>query len=178
MSIVFDLAPLVIGVLLLFLGGRLFWFFVAALGFAAGIEYGMVFFPEASLTALLIVSLCLGIFSAVAAVGVSRVAVLSAGFVSGGYLALYLWGLHAADTMQSFLIFCAGGVLGAMVLAWCFSAALVVLSSLVGAALITGSVNLPERAAYVALVLLSAVGFWAQTRRRKRSAQEREQTRD
>ncbi|MBA2585578.1 MAG: hypothetical protein H0U99_03740, partial [Chthoniobacterales bacterium] len=71
----------VVGIALLLCGRRLFWLFVAALGFAAGIYLTPLVVHEAPAWLALVISLGLGALGALFALLLQRLAIAVAGFV-------------------------------------------------------------------------------------------------
>lgn len=126
---------LAVGLAVLLLGRRLFWLFVGAAGFAVGLHLApkVVDGPEWLVVAA---ALVLGIGGAVLAVVFQWLAVGLGGFAAGVY-----GGLAAAATLGldgrwlSALAFAAGIVVAALVL-WLWDPVLILLSALVGAALL------------------------------------------
>src|SRR5437879_6770759 len=76
-----------IGVVILFFGRKLFWLCVAAVGFAVGVEIAPHIIQEPSSILGLIVALALGLLGALLALFLQKVAIAVLGFLAGGYLA-------------------------------------------------------------------------------------------
>jgi hypothetical protein len=130
------IAGLVAGGLLLVFGRKLFWLFVGAVGFFAGMTLAARYFPDNS-GSLWVVGVVVGLIGAVLAVFFQRVAVIGAGFLAGGYLATTLLGMFSAQPANpSWLPFLIGGILGALLMTIIFDWALILISSLTGAVLI------------------------------------------
>jgi hypothetical protein len=132
------LVELVAGIALLVLGRRLFWLFVAGAGFVTGLVLAPRLFPEGSQAIVLIVAVGLGIVGALLTLLFQRVAIAVAGFLIGGYLAMAL-----GDNLQllpqslpGWFFFLIGGIIGAVLVAALFDWALIILSSITGAALV------------------------------------------
>jgi len=154
---------ILVGVLLLFLGRKLFWLFVGAVGFVAGVEIAATVFPHQHDWAL-IVGLILGLIGAVIAIFVQKIALGIAGFLAGGYFvmtALHSWEMQAppAAPWISFLI---GGLIGALLMYVVFNWALIILSSISGAHLILQPFSLAHTTASAALLVLALVGIMVQ----------------
>jgi hypothetical protein len=126
---------LVVGLAVLLFGRRLFWLFVGAAGFFVGLHLAPTLFhgPE---WLMVVVALGLGIVGAVLAIVFQWVAVGVAGFAAGveGGLALAA-ALGVTDRWAWAVTFAAGIVVAALVL-WLWDPVLIVLSALVGAALL------------------------------------------
>ncbi len=154
-----QVASLIIGGLLLAFGRRLFWLFVAAAGFMAGVTLAGSLFPDNN-SAVLIAGLVLGALAAVLAMSVQRIAVLAAGFFAGGYLLSKLVALLlASPDASTWLVFLIGGILGAVLLTMLFNWALVVLSSLTGAVMIAQSVALSQGVSLLLIAGLTILGI-------------------
>ncbi len=135
-----SIIRLLLGVSLLTLGRKLFWLFVAAIGFEAGFLLADRLFSRESLLTL-ITAILVGLAGALLAVFLQKAAIWLGGFLAGGYFAVTLLETLGARPLQfelfSIIIFLAGGVIGVILIAFLFDWALIILSSLAGAALIT-----------------------------------------
>jgi len=131
-----------VGVALLILGRRLFWLFVAGLGFVVALQLATQFMPGgATSTPAMVIALVIGVIGALAARFIQRLAVRLAGFLSGLVLALTVvqW-LNVDLGLWTWAVALAAGLIGMFLAAWAFGGALVLLSSALGAGLI--AVNL------------------------------------
>ncbi len=153
---------LLFGVLLLFLGRKLFWLFVGAAGFLLGTHYATLF-AAGTESARLLIALAVGIICALLAVLLQKVAIAVGGFIIGAYLSVDL--LHAVAAVPpswnpvSYII---GGILGAILVVLLFDWALIFLSSLSGASLIVHSVRLHGGASPILFAGLATVGILVQ----------------
>lgn len=156
------IASIVAGVLLLAFGRRLFWLFVAIVGFLVGVNLAATLFPDNAMVGLL-AGIALGGVAAVAAVFIQRLAVFLGGFLAGGYLAVTLLGM-VFTTMgsNSWLPFVVGGILGALLMSVVFDWALIILSSLTGAILIARYLPLPGQFTAIVVVALFIIGMVTQ----------------
>jgi hypothetical protein len=137
---------ILVGGLLLILGRKLFWIFVGAIGFLFGFNLASQYLSAQPDWVILLVAVLAGIIGAGLAVFVQRAAVVVAGFLAGGYLTLQLLaqlgiGAQPAPGDFAWLPFIVGGIVGALLLSVLFDWALIFLSSLAGANLITQAVN-------------------------------------
>lgn len=157
-----PVAALIVGLVLLFFGRKLFWLFVAAVGFVVGLDAATVLFPQQPDWAL-IAGLILGLIGAVVAIFVQKIAIGIAGFLSGGYFlmtALQAWGLQSPESAWvSFLI---GGAIGALLMYVVFNWALIILSSISGAHLIVHPFALSHTVATAVFVGLVFFGILVQ----------------
>ena len=154
MSFLFAL----VGAALLFFGRKVFWLFVAGAGFAAGLALTSRLFNGREWLAVLI-GLGAGFLAALLAIFLQRFAFSLAGFLAGGFLALqFLVPLfHLEHGWLPWLAFGIGGLLGLILVSAVLDWALIALSSLAGASLLTQALNL-QNALGVA-VFLFAVAF-------------------
>ena len=127
----------IIGMLLLFIGRRLFWLFVACVGFATGYHYAQQIWGIHSPVLVLILSIGVGTLGAIIAIFFQKAAIVVAGFAAGGYVVLSLSNQFAGLPAQVvWLPYIIGGIIGAIILFFIFDWALVFLSTLTGATLI------------------------------------------
>lgn len=163
----------VAGGALLFLGRRLYWFFVGAVGFLVGLSLASQWLQGSSEVVILLVGIVIGAVGAVLALVLQRVALAVAGFLAGGYIALGILGLLGGEAPRlAALPFLLGGVIGALLVIFLFDWALIVLSSLMGSSVIVQSLDLGTGLRAVLFVVLLAVGIGAQASmmRRQREA--------
>ena len=170
MDLSVPIVGIVLGAILLFFGRRLFWLFVAAIGFAAGIEVAPHLVHEPTPILALSFALVLGFVGALLALFVQKIAVALGGFVVGGQLALALAAsFRVAEGTNHLIVFAIGGVVGAVLLLSLFGWALILLSALVGAHLIMQHAQLPPSGTAIAFVALVVVGVVAQAATASRS---------
>jgi hypothetical protein len=163
-----------VGAALLFLGRKLYWFFVGAVGFVTGLSLAARWLEGRPELVILAVGVALGVLGALLALALQRVALAVAGFLAGGYVGLALLGLIGVDVARlSILPFVLGGVVGAVLVLVLFDWALILLSSLTGAAMIVQSFDIGRALGILLLLLLLAVGIVAQATllRRERGSQ-------
>ena len=163
-----SIINILVGIILLVSGRRLFWLLLAALGFAFGwFAASQLFHVQNTLTALIVAGVC-GVIGALLTIFLERLAVEVAGFLAGAYLASALFGaVGQGSGPSSWIVFIVGGLIGVVLVALIFEWALVILSSLAGASLIVGAVHLSQVLGFIALIALFAIGVALQTRRDK-----------
>lgn len=142
-----GLLNLLAGALLLVAGRRLFWLFVGLVGFIAGLRFAPMFLSGQPEWMQWLVALLFGVLGMFLAVVLQRFAVVLAGFLVGGFLGMELFG-------ESLLVFVAGGIVAALVAAWLFEGALILLSSLAGAGLIVEALSGTAGLALIGLTVL------------------------
>ena len=159
-----------IGIAVLLFGRRLFWLLVAAVGFAAGVELAPWLVHEPSSILVITAALVLGFIGALLALFLQKIAVAVVGFVAGGRLAVAIITAFVVQHQTTFaLTFLIGGIVGALVFLLLFDWALIVLSSLVGAYMITGAITLPQTGATIVFIVLTIIGIVVQTGLSRRS---------
>ncbi len=155
---------LIVGLALLILGRKLFWLFVGAIGFLAGMQFASAYLQGHGENIVLIASLAGGIIGIVLAMVAQKVAILAGGFIGGGYLALNIVEstLPQSAGQPAWIAYIVGGILGAILVSFLFDWALILLSSFVGALLVVQSIGLGPTAASIAFFLLAAAGIFVQ----------------
>lgn len=151
-----------IGLLLLTLGRRLFWFFVAAVGMTVGIDLAQQQMTIQPYWMVLLVGLAAGIVGALLAIFFQKAAIIVAGLLSGSAIAARLT-MMLGFTPAGPWITMFGGILGAVLLYWLFDWALIAISSCAGAGLIAQSAGLPYQATLVLFGFVIAAGIIAQS---------------
>lgn len=170
-----TIATLLLAVVLLFFGQRIYWLFVGIIGFFAGMNLATNWLAPQPEWLVLVVAIVAGLIGAVLAIFAQRIAVGLAGFFAGGHFALLLLPNLGYTTSDRFalVIFVVAGILAAVLAVLLLDWALIVLSALIGAALIaTWAVDAPGIRALV-FIALFVLGFIVQAsmmRRRTSSA--------
>src|ERR1051325_7668845 len=80
----------IIGAIVLLFGRKLFWLCVAAVGFAAGVEFAPHLMHEPTPLLQLSVAIVFGFIGALLALFLQQIAIAVAGFLAGGKLAIAL----------------------------------------------------------------------------------------
>lgn len=167
-----NIIIIVAGLILLFTGRRLYWLFVAVVGFIAGYFLSGQMLPELSTALRIIIGLVAGAVGAALLLVLHQVAVGLAGFLGGGFLAFQIThqlGIGSGDF--SWVPFILGGIVGAIMVVSIFDWALILLSSLGGAFLVISGLNSDSSWANLAILALFVIGVFIQTNlfRRQRS---------
>lgn len=153
----------IIGLVVLFLGRKLFWLCVAAVGFAAGVEIAPHVAQQPTPVLQLSIAIVLGFVGALLALLLQKVAVALVGFAAGGRLAVGITGSFFVDYANYYwLTFILGGVVGALLLLALFDWAVIIASALIGAHLVVRAFVLPQTGATILLVVLAAIGVAVQ----------------
>jgi len=132
-----DWVQILVAIALVLFGRRLFWFFIACIGFAAGYGLAGEIFTGAEPDVLLIAGLILGFFGMLVAFFLQKFAVSLGGFLAGCYISLVIMEIIGVPIEGwALLALVIGGLIGIFVLNALFDPALVLLSSIAGAALL------------------------------------------
>jgi hypothetical protein len=148
---------LLLGVGLLVSGRRIFWLFVAAAGFLAGVDLSTRFFQGAEGLSI-VVGLVVGILFALLAMALKSVAISVAGFFLGGAALLSLAGSFGIERGE-LIIYIIGGVLGVIFLNTFFDWALIGISSFAGASILVQTLSLERPIAGIAFIVLLFIGI-------------------
>ena len=163
MKLPIPILSVLIGAIVLFFGRRLFWLFVAAVGFAAGVEIAPWLVHEPSSVLVITAALVLGFIGALLALFLQKIAIAVVGFVAGGRLAVAVVATFILQHEGSFaLTFLIGGIIGALLFLLLFDWALIVLSSMVGAYMIESAITLPQTGAAILFIVLTILGIIVQ----------------
>jgi len=156
---------LVIGVILLLLGRKAYLISIGILGFLGGLYIFTTFLGTAHDWRSILFALATGTVGSLLAFALHRAAWIFGGFFGGGVLMYYLRDstglLGSLSPVPMFII---GGVIGAILLSLILDQALILLSCLTGAALITYQSGLHGAPALFLFAGLFGTGFLVQGR--------------
>ncbi|HVN15840.1 MAG TPA: hypothetical protein VMT73_08885 [Anaerolineales bacterium] len=149
---------IILGLGLLIAGRRLFWLFVAAAGFIAGVQLTVRAWNGPEWMAI-VVGLIVGALFAILAMFLKSVAIGVAGFIAGGAVLLGIAHLFGFDTgLMVWILFIIGGIIGAILVGALFDWAIITLSSLAGAALLVQVFNLKAAMGGLTFLVIVIVG--------------------
>ena len=155
-----------VGIALLILGRKAFWLFVGGVGFVLGMTVTTRVVQVEPYWIRLGIALVAGLLGALLALYLQQIAVGVAGFLVGGYLALnliYTLGWDVERLLPApygmWLVFIAGGILCAVLIGALFEWALIILSSITGASLITQVVQVHPGTSVLLFAVLVATGI-------------------
>lgn len=162
-----SLASAIVGFLSLLAGRQLYWVFVGAAGFLLAFNLAERYFGIQSEWLLIVVGLVAGVIGALLAVFAQRLAVGFAGFIAGGFLLFYVAQLLGlSGDLIEIVLFIVGGVIGAVLISALFDPALIILSAMLGASLLTQTAErafeVPQGWHVAILVLLFVIGVIVQ----------------
>ncbi|MCB0210230.1 MAG: DUF4203 domain-containing protein [Anaerolineae bacterium] len=156
---------ILMGIIVLVAGRRLFWLVVGAVGFLTGLGLALNYLNIESSVALLLIGLVAGIIGVVVALFLQQIAIIIAGFLMGGYFAVGVFDTVATDPTQwQWLIYIVGGIIGAILFSTLFEYALIVLSATIGASLIIEALNLSSPIRVIVWLGLFVIGLVIQAR--------------
>ena len=174
MNLSVPIISVIVGVAILLFGRKLFWLFVAALGFAVGLEIAAYFMKDPPQWMMLLIAVGCGTIGAFLAILLQKLAIAIAGFIAGGRIA---WALAATFFVDHAhyrgITFVVGGILGALLLLALFDWVLILLSSVEGSHLIGNGFMLPEKGSMILFIALALIGVVVQAsllRRSRRAA--------
>jgi hypothetical protein len=150
------------GLSLLTLGRKLYWLFVAGIGFALAVNLTGRLLPELSQWLALLLSLAVGLLGALLAQWLQRFALTLAGIVGGALLAPPVVDLLGIEPVAPWLLAAIGALIGGALIVAAFEWALILLSALVGGALIAQGLPLERPMALVVWILSVAFGVVVQ----------------
>ena len=163
-----TLTPLiyvVIGILLLVGGRKFFWFFVGAIGFITGFTLADQVLGIESLIISLSVAIIVGAVGVAIALFLQGFAIFVGGFLAGAYIAYMIVTSFGLVSQEIFWIaYVGGGIIGALLLFLLFDWALVMLSSIAGAAIIIDSFTLEPMLETAIAIVLALLGIFVQAR--------------
>jgi hypothetical protein len=143
---------LLVGIVLLFAGRRMYWLFVGAVGFWLGLVLAQEFFRPEGLPGAtdghewgILIGVLGGIVGAILAVLFQKVAVGLAGAAAGAFGGWVLFEAIGAES-AAWLGMIIGAVLGGIVVLRLFDWGLIVFSSLAGARLIVDGIQMDQNA--------------------------------
>lgn len=165
-----SLTGIFVGLVLLVCGRRLYWLFVAGIGFLTGLALAPALLPGRPEWLILLAALVAAIVGAVVAIVAQRLTIGLIGFVAGGGIGLLLLrALGFGGDAQGWIAYLIAGVIGLVLMLALFEWALILLSSLAGANLIVAGVvarfPLPQAIALVLLIGLVLIGVVVQAQR-------------
>ncbi len=134
MAILAPLLRAIGGAIALLFGRRVFWLFVAIVGFLAGFAIGQRLLPGSSSLIHILVGIGLGLVGALLSQAAPNLVAAIVGFLAGGYVLSALVGsLTQLSSAVHWVVFIAGGLFGVYLAVKFFDLALVILSALSGA---------------------------------------------
>ncbi|MBI5558115.1 MAG: DUF4203 domain-containing protein [Deltaproteobacteria bacterium] len=159
-----QLFNILLGLILLTFGRKLFWLLVGIAGFIVGMEFAGMFLAGHPYWLVLLAGILTGLLGAWLALFAQRLAFALAGFYAGSFLTLILAQSLALHDPAGILLPVMGGLIGAFLSAWIMDPALIILSCLIGAATIVNAMNAGMIVSSIIFVLLLCCGIFVQTK--------------
>jgi MFS family permease len=157
---IMDIINIVLGVVLLTTGKKLYWLFVAVVGFLIGLALAVQYVNLNPPWMIYVIAVGAGVIGAVLALFLQHLAIALAGFIVGGYGALYVSQLLGNNSNAiNWMAFIIGGIVGLLLVASVFNWALYVLSSWAGATLVTKAIGLQAQLGLVLFFVLFVLGM-------------------
>jgi hypothetical protein len=162
-----SLTGVFVGVVLLLFGRRLYWLFVAGIGFLTGLALAPDLFPGQPEWLILLAALVAAIVGAIIAFVAQKLTIGLIGFVAGGGIGLLLLRrMGMVGEGSAWVVYLIAGIVGLVLMLVLFDWALILLSSLAGANLIvtgvSARVHLPQETWFLLLIALALVGVLVQ----------------
>ena len=167
MDIITPILTIVLGIILLTTGKRLYWLFVGVVGFVIGLALATTYVSLDPPWLIYIVAFAAGIIGAVLGIYSQRLAIALVGFIVGGYGAIFVAGLLGIKAEPfNWMAFIVGGIVGLLLVASIFDWALYILSAWAGSTLVTRTltegVGMNETLGLVLFFILFVVGITLQ----------------
>ena len=154
---------LLVGIAILLLGRKLFWLFVAAVGFAYGAELAPQIIHHPTPVVILVIALVLGLLGALFAVLLQAFAIGASGFLTGGWLAIRIYEYFVGHVRNVEILYLIGGILGAILFLALFDWVLILFSSVVGARLIAIAITVSQNGRTILFIVLVVIGIIVQS---------------
>jgi hypothetical protein len=161
-----NLVEILVGAALLLLGRRLFWLFVAGVGFIVGSLLAATVLSGQSELMIFLVAVAVGLVGALIAIFLQHIVVAIAGGLAGGYLVHMLAGRLNFEEWN-WIGFLVGCLLGAIVVLAFFNWALILLSTLIGSTVVVQNLTLDPTLSVLLFLGLCVLGIVVQARQVK-----------
>ncbi len=166
---------IVVGLLLVFFGRKLFWLLIATAGFLFGYFVAERLFHSPSGMVELAVAVAGGLLGALLAVFLQKIAIAIAGILAGGYLflrAAQLMTMHS--DLLAWVFFIIGAIVGLILVTKLFDWSLIFLSSFGGASLVVWELHIGRNYGAPVAIALTLLGILVQGRMHSRKPKRRE----
>ena len=168
---------IIVGIVLLTMGRKLFWLFIACIGFVFGYNLVAEAWTGSSAETQLIAGAAFGLVCALLAIFLQKLAIGIGGFIAGGYLAMAAMQIAGFQTtgLITILAVVVGGLIGILLMSMVFEGALVTFSALAGAAVILEGNTLSPTLQTIFFILMVIAGIAWQTRSSFRTVRNRKE---
>jgi hypothetical protein len=148
------------GALLLTLGRKVFWLFVAGVGFYADLELATRYLNVKPEWLALLIAVGIGVLGALLAIFFQKLVIGVAGFLAGAFITSRLTAQLGNQVKGwEWLIILIGGIIGIILIYAIFEWALIILSSLAGVILIVQGLKLAALVGILVGVILFVIGL-------------------
>jgi hypothetical protein len=152
------------GVILLVSGRRLYWLFVGIVGFGLGVAVASYFMKSEPLWLILLIALAAGVAGALLARTLQTLVLVVAGFLAGSYALSTLFKLLKFNLpVETWVLYLVGGIIGVSLVLFLFEWALMILSSVTGAALMVDAFKPVPQVTIVLFLILACAGVLFQS---------------
>lgn len=158
---------IVLGGIVLLSGRNIFWLVIGLIGFLLGVEYGRVLLAQQPALLIAIGAIALGILGAVLGIIFERAAFGLAGFFAATFVATVL-PVELGYVPLPFLAVLVAGVLGAVIAVLIMDWGIIVLTALMGSAVIVSAVSLAPLVEAMGFTVLALTGIFVQSYVRSR----------
>ncbi|MCD6585944.1 MAG: DUF4203 domain-containing protein [Desulfobacteraceae bacterium] len=148
---------IIIGLILLLFGRKLFWLFIAFSGFMVGFGFSEMLIPLSQQWVQLVIAIGIGIVCALVGILVQRIAFVLAGCLAGLYLVL-IGSQFVGYNDVSAVLYIFGGAIGGVAAYVFIDWAIIILSAMVGAGLVASVLGLSPTISIIAFMLMSIIG--------------------
>jgi hypothetical protein len=156
------------GILILLFGRSLYWALIAVLGFLIGFEVVRDLAVAESPLIRVLLAVGAGILAAGLAVAFQWLAFGLVGFLSGSYLVQAAFVRYEVASEHTGVWILVGGVVGGVIALMLVDWAVIALSALAGAMMISNQIEVQTQTRLLAMLILTIVGIIFQRRRLKR----------
>jgi hypothetical protein len=161
-----GITGILLGLILLLFGRKLFWFLIAAVGFYVGLLFATRYLDIGDDWHGILIGFCCGAAGVLILYAIQKIALSILGFLTGVFLTFNLIE-HFHFTFHWWLLVI-GGIIGVIIAASFFQLALIVLSSLFGSFMVVREMPSESSVRSIIYILLAAMGFIVQYSMMKR----------
>ena len=133
---------LLVGLVTLFFGRKLFWLFAGLIGLTTGLLIAPDLLPAQSGLIHFLVGLSVGILCAFLAIYLNKIMIILAGFLGLGIIGYSIAGFFNLSSLFHWILFLGFGALGAWLMSKYMDWAIVVISAVIGAILVSVGLGL------------------------------------
>lgn len=153
---------------LLLVGRKLYWVFVGAIGFISVTEWAFAHLQNVPEGVVLIIGIAVGMIGALLAIFLRAVGIGLAGFLGGAYIFMIFSSMLSITNQSLELgLTIVGGILGLIFVLKLFDWALILISSISGAALLSKFVPITRVNDAIWVAILAVIGIVVQARELK-----------